>query len=118
MKKAFLLLILSFTFLSVNSQNKINVDDLIGYWEPDVHSTQLVFWKNVKNELQVVEFSTNSGTMLDMISFNVGKTVIIETKFEETNWITKSEFTFVDKNTLRCLVSGDGSGEIIYTRIK
>lgn len=120
MKNLFLaLVILVGTTVPSFSQEKINVDDLIGYWEPDRHSTQLVFWKDTLGKMQVVEFSTSTGEVLELISFTIGdSSVEVSTVFKENDWYTKGTYTFLDKNTLQCIISGEIDAKIVYTKVK
>ncbi len=120
MKNLFLVLVILIgSTVATFGQEKINVDDLIGYWEPDKHSAQLIFWKDTFGKLQVVEFSNESGAVLDLISLTNGdSSEEISTVFKENVWSTKSTFTFLDKNTLQCVISGDTNSKIIYTKVK
>jgi len=116
-------LILIVTFLMFNStifsQQKINVNDLIGYWQPDEESTQLFFWKDVNNKLQVQEISGTSGLPLRIITLKVRyNSIFIKQIFLRNNWVTENVYTFIDKKTLRCVVSGDSAGVLIYTKTK
>ena len=93
-------------------------EDYIGYWDSE-DATHLVIWKDCNNNMQMVEFSNISGTPLDIISLNFNKTnLFVKTNFKENNWTTESEFTFVDKTTLKCAVIGQESGTITYKKIR
>jgi hypothetical protein len=119
MKK--LLLVTAFCLCSLNvfSQEKINTNDLIGYWAPDQESTQLFFWKDINGKLQVQEISGTDGEPIDTIAFNVNvNSILVKTIFVPNKWVTESVFTFIDKTTLKCVITGDGNGIIIYTKIK
>lgn len=120
MKNLFLVLVCVFGIsITAYSQEKFTTDDLIGYWEPDRHSSQLVFWKDVNKNLQIVEFSTVDGSLLTLVSMKlVNETLVVKTINEEKNWTTENVFNFIDKKTLQCVVTGSGNGTIIYTKIK
>ena len=119
MKKSILFIVVCLFGLNVFSQEKFTTDDLIGYWEPSEHSNQLVIWKDTKNNLQVVEFSTISGTALRLLSMKIkNDSLVVKTIFDEKNWATECTFTFIDKNTLQCSVKGPINGIIIYTKVK
>ena len=93
-------------------------DDYLGYWYSE-DATHLVIWKDANNTMQVVEFSSYSNTPLDIISADFNKTnLLVKTNFKENNWVTESEFTFVDSTSLKCTVSGDGNATVIYKKIK
>ena len=119
MKKVFLTAVFALLSFNAVSQININTDDLIGYWKPDEESTQLFFWKDISGILQVQEISGTSGEPLDLITLNVNKdSIFIRTIFMQNKWITESTYLLVDKKTLKCIVTGDGNGALIYTKIK
>ena len=66
MKKVFLIIAIALFSLNTFAQQKINVDDLIGYWKPNEESSQLFFWKDTKGELQVQEICGSSGEPIDL----------------------------------------------------
>lgn len=116
------LLIIALIFLvqsNIFGQEKFTSDDLIGYWEPDKHATQLVFWKDVNKNLQMVEFSTVDGALLTLLSMKlIDEKLVVKTVFKETNWKTESTYTFIDKYTLKCEVKGQIKDIITYTKFK
>lgn len=118
MKKLLLMIAIFALVTSVNAQSTINTDNLIGYWEPNRHSSQLVFWKDVKGNLQIIEFSTGNGVALDSKVVKLGNTLVVETYFEEMNYHSASEYSFIDKDTLKCTVTGEIEATVIYTKIK
>jgi len=100
-------------------QNKINTDDLIGYWKPDIESAQVFFWKDINGKLQLQEISGSSGEPIDIISLRIKEdSIFAKTIFIPNHWITVGNFTFADKNTLICKITGDGEGTITYTKMK
>ena len=124
MKKVFL--IIAITLFSLNSfsqglilEKKINTNNLIGYWEPDQESAQLFFWKDTDGRLQVQEISGTSGEPIDIITLKIeGNSVFIKTIFIPNKWIVSSVYTFIDKQTLKCEVTGDAETTIIYKKKK
>jgi hypothetical protein len=117
-----LILITAFVFgiqTTAFSQNKINTDDLIGYWKPDEESSQLFFWKDVNGKLQVQEICGSTGEPIDLIRLKVTEyCVIIDTIFKPNEWVTRSEYYFIEPATLKCLVTGDSNATIFYKKIK
>ena len=115
---------LAFVFIYVTStfsycQEKINTDDLIGYWQPDIESTNLFFWKDSKGELKMQEISQTSGKPLELISLRVNyDSIFTRVIFMPTNWVTESTYKFIDKNKLECVLTGDGNGTLVYKKIK
>ena len=104
---------------TVFGQNKINTDDLIGYWKPDIESAQVFFWKDINGKLQLQEISGSSGEPIDIISLRIKEdSIIARTNFIPNHWVTVSNFSFVDKKTLVCKIKGDGEGIIAYKKIK
>jgi hypothetical protein len=119
MKKVFFIATSLFFSLSVLSQEKLNTDDLIGYWQPSEESTQLFFWKDVNGFLQVQEISGTSGRPIHINSLSVRRdSVIVEETFLYNNWKTKNVYTLVDNKTLSCVVTGDSNCTLIYNKIK
>ena len=119
MKKVFLIIVVVLLSTFVNAQEKFVTEDLIGYWEPNKHATQLVIWKDINNNFQMVEFSTISGSRLKLLSMKLkNESLIIKTIFEEKEWTTECSFTFIDKNTLQCVVKGPINDIIIYNKVK
>jgi hypothetical protein len=124
MKKVFLIIAITLFSLSTFSQGlilekKINTNNLIGYWEPDQESAQLFFWKDADGRLQVQEISGTSGEPIDIITLKIeGNSVFIKTIFIPNKWIVSSVYTFIDKQTLKCEVTGDAEATIIYKKKK
>ena len=119
MKKSILVIVVCLFGLNVFSQEKINVNDLIGYWTPDQESTQLFFWKDINGKLQVQEISGTSGEPIDLITLTINKdSIFVRTIFMQNRWVTESVFTFINKTTLKCDVTGDGNGLLTYKKIK
>lgn len=118
MKNLFLVLTLVFSSC-VFGQTKIKTNDLIGYWKPDVESTQLFFWKDTKGNLQMQEISGTSGEPLDLITLRVDdNSVFVTTTFAPTNYTIDSTLLLKDENTMICIVSGDEANAIVYKKIK
>ena len=114
-----ILLLVALNLTNTYSQEKFSTDDLIGYWEPDKHSSQLVFWKDVDKNLQMVEFCTDDGALLKLVSMKlINESIVVKTISEEKNWTTESVYNFIDKKTLQCMVTGAINGTIIYSKIK
>ena len=67
MKKLFLTIGVFIFSLNVCSQKLIDLKKLVGYWEPDKHSSQLVMWFDKHDYFQVVKFDTVDGEPLDVI---------------------------------------------------
>ena len=124
MKKIFFIATSLLFSLNVLSQglileNKINTNNLIGYWEPDQESSQLFFWKDAAGKLQVQGISGTSGRSIDVITLKVEEnSVLIKTIFIPNKWIVASVYTFINDNTLKCEVTGDAETTIIYKKKK
>ena len=122
MKKVFLIIMVALFSLNINAQaaeEKLNTDDLIGYWKPDQESAQLFFWKDSLGRLQTQEINESNGEPIDLIALRVEKDYIfIRTIYVPNNWVTENVYTFINKTTLKCVVTGDGNGTLIYTKIK
>ena len=114
-----ILVLFALNLTNTYGQEKFITEDLIGYWEPDKSSTHLVIWMDINKNFQMVEFSTISCELLTLLSMKlINEELVVKTVFEEKNWKTESTFTFVDKNTLQCIVKGPINDTVIYTKIK
>ena len=119
MKKVFLIIAIALFSLNTFAQQKINVDDLIGYWKPNEESSQLFFWKDTKGELQVQEICGSTGEPIDLIRLKVTEYgLIIDTIFKPNQWITKNKYILTKTNILIRHISGDANAIIYYTKIK
>ena len=113
------LLLGTLLLLSTISFGQINTNDLIGYWQPSQKTSELFFWKDVDGKLQVQEISSITGDPLDTISLRVNdNSVFIRAIYLPLNWVTECTYTFIDAKTLKCVVTGDGQGTLIYTKKK
>ena len=117
-----LFFVIAFVFgiqTTIYSQNKINTDDLIGYWQPDEESTQLFFWKDCDGKLQIQEICGSTGEPINLISLEIiDETIIVKTIFIPNNWVTESKYTFKDQNTLVCEITGPVNTKVTYTKTK
>lgn len=119
MKKAIFIICILLLSASIFAQTKMDLNSLIGYWEPDQHSTQMVIWKDVDGKFQMVEFSTNSGDALTLLSMKiVDSSLVVKTVFEPKNFFAESVFTLVDKDTLVCKIKNNPEVTITYTKVK
>jgi hypothetical protein len=127
MKKVFLIIailaigifILS-GFTKPNKDRKIKEKYLIGYWIPNIESSQLFFWKDKHGNMQVQEIADGDGIALEVLDFKINKTdVFIKTFFKNNNWTTESKYKLIDDNTLECTgINNEGNFTIIYTKVK
>ena len=93
-------------------------DNYLGYWYCE-EATHLVIWKDANNKMQLIEFSSTNNMPLEIISSDFNKTnLLVKANYKENNWLTECEYTFIDSTTLKCSVSGAGSGTIIYKKMK
>lgn len=119
MKKVLFIIVVTLFSLNVNAQSKISSNNLVGFWEPDKHSSNMVFWLDAKNHLQMVEFDTIDGVPLRLLSMKVvNNELVVKTICDEKNWEIESTYTFIDNNTLQCTIKGPINGTVIYTKIK
>jgi len=118
MKNLFLVLVCVFgTSTIALGQESINTDELIGYWMPDQKAGQLFFWKDVRGDLQVQEISGTNGEPFVLRDFRINEESIY-VKISLQNYTTKNYFTLIDNKTLKCEVTGDWTGTLIYSKIK
>ena len=119
MKKVFLIIAVALFSLNTFAQQKINVDDLVGYWKPNEESSQLFFWKDCDGKLQVQEICESTGEPIDLIRLKISENVlVIDTIFRPNEWVVRSEYTLTETNELVCSIRGDANAKIYYTKIK
>lgn len=119
MKKVFLVIAIALFSLNIFSQQKINPNDLIGYWRPSEETTQLFFWKDLSGDLQMQEICGSTGEPLDLLTLRVEETYIFaSTVFKVNSWLTNCTYTLINKSTLKCVITGSGQGTVYYTKIK
>jgi len=124
MKKVLLgIAILSIVLITIavnRTPQKITPNKLIGYWSPDVESSRLFFWKDVKGNLQIQETSCTSGDPIDVIGFKITEDkLFIKTIFKPLKWEVLSEFEMINDSTLNCVAHTDeGYAKITYTKNK
>jgi len=108
------------SFIKKNQDRKIKEKYLIGYWTPDIESSQLFFWKDRHGKMQVQEIADGEGIPLEVLDFKINKTnVFIKTFFKNNNWTAESVYTLIDDNTLKCTgINNEGNFTIIYTKVK
>ena len=118
MKKAFFIATFLLLSSSIFSQQNINVNDLIGYWQSKSGGVRLFLWKDRDGKLQAQE-SLDTGEIIDVVDLKLNATsLFIKETFIPNNWTTINTFTFADKKTLKCEVIGNEAGIIMYTKIK
>jgi hypothetical protein len=119
MKKVFLIIVVALFSLNIFAQSKISSNNLVGFWEPDKHSSNMVFWLDAKHNLQMVEFDTMDGVPLRLLSMKIiNDELVVKTICDEKNWEIESTYTFINKNTLQCIIKGPINGLVTYTKIK
>jgi len=119
MKKVFLIIVFTLFSFNIKAQEKINIDNLIGYWKPNEESSKLFFWKDINGKLQVQEICETTGQAIDLIRLKVNEyELIIDTIFKPNNWVIRSVFISEKSEQLTCYISGDTEAKIYYTKIK
>ena len=120
MKKVIFIIAFLVFSLNIIAQEKINTNDLVGYWIPNQNTSQMFFWKDVNNVLRVQEIDSSTPDAYRTENFQVYDTcIVIKTVFKETNWVAESTYTLVDREILKCVVANiGGESTVMYTKIK
>jgi len=119
MKKVILIIVFLAFGLSASAQEKINIDNLIGYWKPSEESSQLFFWKDINGQLQVQEICETTGQPVDLIRLKINENnLIMDTIFKPNEWVIRSVFIFTSATELTRSITGDAEATIYYTKIK
>jgi len=123
MKKVFLniafLLVGLVSFSQVQTSKIINTDNLEGVWMSNDVDGYLLFYVTPEEELIVKEFEKKSNKEFNIIEFKTYKTYfVVKARFPETDWLTESKYTFIDRSNLQCEITNpDGTYTIFYTKI-
>ena len=118
-KILFVLVLLSASNLHAQPKSEpkstFDYSKFVGLWY-NRGDTTLCIWKE-KNEYKVAMFSNCSGDPIEILSVSKkNKRFYFETFFSYTSWQTKQELTYLDNDTLQCVITGDGNNTVIYTR--
>ena len=112
------LLLFLISSLSMMAQPALTAKQLIGNWTSkgealDISITQL---PNGKLDVCAVS-STSLKELLVTHVFLLRDYLFIDTIFEPNDWHTESRFELIDENTMLATISGDGEGEVLYTKV-
>ena len=124
MKKVFLVattvLVLAFVIFNLTSTKKIDTNNLIGHWNSDKESSNLIFWKDEKGRIQMKEISVSREEPIDVLEFKIyDNYFLVKTIFKPNNWVANSKYTFVNDTVLNCVVNhSKGTTKLIYTKTK
>jgi hypothetical protein len=124
MKKVFLaatiVLVSAFVIFNLTSTKKIDTNNLIGHWNSDKESSNLIFWKNEEGKIQMKEISFSTEEPIDVLDFKIyDNYFLVKTIFKPNNWVANSKYTFVNDTVLNCVVNhSKGTTRLIYTKTK
>jgi hypothetical protein len=113
MKKKLLLLLLLVSPL-IQAQ-KMTIDFLEGQWTSNGESSEIIFKKNEKKALEIIEYY-NSGDTLTILGYQIAKNKLY-IEAEINNWKSIAMFTIIDENTMLADIVSDAPGYIIYKRV-
>ena len=119
-KLSFLVFLITM-LISVNFINaqKIDSKNFVGLWSSESTTTRLVFFKDIHNKMQLVEWATDNGEEMEIKELNVVDNKIKTTeRFNSTDYETTNEYILADENTLKNVVSGDANSTIFFKRLK
>jgi hypothetical protein len=102
----------------LNAQT-IDVKKIVGFWTSESTSTCLVFFKDIKDSYQLVEWSSKGGEQMLITEIKVeGNTIKTTELFQSTNYTTTNTYYLTDENTLKNTIGGDTNSVIYYKRQK
>lgn len=115
------LVFLIIMLISVNfiSAQKIDSKNFVGLWSSESTTTRLVFFMDIHNKMQLVEWATDNGEEMEIKELNVVNNKIKTTeRFKSTDYETMNEYILEDENTLKNIISGDANSTIFFKRLK
>jgi len=118
MRKAVLFLFLTLFSLStaVAQTSKI---DFIGHWTTGGSSTECVIWVDKYDNFQYVEWDSDGGQGLEVLSLRYeNNTLFVRTRFKENNWVVTTELTLIDEYNMEGKIVGDANTTIKYKKLK
>lgn len=102
----------------INAQ-KIDSKNFVGLWSSESTTTRLVFFMDIHNKLQLVEWATDNGEEMEITDLSIADYKIKTTeRFKSTDYETTNEYILEDENTLKNIISGDANSTIYFKRLK
>lgn len=102
----------------INAQ-KIDSKNFVGHWSSESTTTRLVFFMDIHNKLQLVEWATDNGEEMEITNLSIADNKIKTTeRFKSTDYETTNEYILEDENTLKNIISGDANSTIYFKRLK
>lgn len=102
----------------INAQ-KIDSKNFVGLWSSESTTTRLVFFMDIHNKLQLVEWATDNGEEMEIKELIIVDNKIKTTeRFKSTDYETMNEYILEDENTLKNIISGDANSTIYFKRLK
>ena len=102
----------------INAQ-KIDSINFVGLWSSESTTTRLVFFMDIHNKLQLVEWATDNGEEMEITDLSIADNKIKTTeRFKSTDYETTNEYILEDENTLKNIISGDANSTIYFKRLK
>jgi hypothetical protein len=120
MKKYFSALLLSMAMVAcVNKAAKQDTTaGFVGQWTSDSTNVQLVFFKDVNNKMQMVQWD-NEGEEIEIVSMEVSDSTIKTTeRTRSTNHVIYNTYKLQNPTRLEDIIRGDANDTIYYKRVK
>lgn len=112
------LLLFLFASLSMMAQPVLTAKQLIGNWTSNGEALDLSITQLPDGKLDVCAVSsTSQKELLVTHVYLLPDYLFIDTIFEPNDWHTESRFELIDESTLLSVISGDGEGEVVYTKV-
>ena len=90
-----------------------------GYWSSDKSSTRLVFFIDINDKLQLVEWDSKGGEEMEIIDMKIdGNKIKTTERFKSMNHVTFNEYILSDENKIENIISGDANTTIYFNRLK
>ncbi len=111
------LLLTLFVSLNMLAQPALTAAKLIGNWTSNGEALDLTITQNPNGKLDVCAVSSTSLKEVLVKHVHLLRDYLfIDTIFEPNDWHTESRFELIDENTMLATISGDGEGEVLYTK--
>lgn len=101
----------------ISNAQTIDIKKIIGLWYSDGTVSRLVFFKDINDNYQLVEWSSDSGEEMNISEIKVeGNTIKTTEVFVSTKYTTTNTYYLTDDNTLKRVIGGDTNTVLYFKR--
>ena len=120
MKNAlFIILVSLFASYAQAQDYSVEKDDYMGYWTSDGTTAEIIIWKDINGNFQIVQFNTDDGEVCEILDIHFeGNSLSVRTRFKSTNHVITSKYNLSNEFLMECKIAGDSNTIIEYKKLK